>query len=166
MPEGRRAFRLDLGAAGEAERRPRSDGGRRLPTVDAGFVGVVQLPRDGVEHASETVLGDSPAEKRIGGEGAEGVIADFGVRRRGALADEIEISIGGDGPSTQQNQPNVDSEFALDCVLISEASRKSKLGDLCRAKKNSHHASGVTENDTVSKPLQAFVEVTGSSAAR
>lgn len=55
---------------------------------------IVQPPRDRVEHTRNAVLSDASSEEGISLEGAEGIVLDFGVRRRGALTDEIEVYVG------------------------------------------------------------------------
>lgn len=64
---------------------------------------ILKLPGDGVEDSSEAVLGHSSPEEGIGGQGAEGVVADLGVRWRGTLADEVEVGVGLDGRSVQED---------------------------------------------------------------
>lgn len=96
-----------------------AQGRRGLPSIDACLVRVVKTPRDGVEDAGDAVLCDAAAEQRVALEGAEGVVLDFGVGGRGALADEVEVDVGfGDG-RVEQDQPNVDAEFGLEGESVS-----------------------------------------------
>jgi hypothetical protein len=46
-----------------------------------GFTRVVEFPGYGVEEADEACFADAAAEEGVGGEGAEGVVADLGVGR-------------------------------------------------------------------------------------
>lgn len=66
----------------------------RHPAIDAGFVGIMELPRDSIEDPSEAVLGDAAAEERICGESAESVVADLGVSRRGTLTNQVKVGVG------------------------------------------------------------------------
>jgi hypothetical protein len=50
-------------------------------------------------------------------EGAEGVVLDFGVCGRGALADEVEVDGCGEGRGGEEDQPDVDAEFGLGGVV-------------------------------------------------
>lgn len=70
---------------------------------------VVQGPGYGVEEADEGVVRDAALEERIGLEGAESVVADFGVGGRGAASGEGEIGVGGDWGRVEQDQPDVDA---------------------------------------------------------
>jgi len=53
----------------------------------------MQLPCNGVKQTDETGFADSPAEEGVGGERSEGVVADFGVSRRCATVDKLEVII-------------------------------------------------------------------------
>jgi len=77
-------------------------------------VRIVQPPRDGVEHTRNAVLSDASSEEGISLEGAEGVVLDFGVRRRGALTDEIEVYVGAERRRVEQNEPDVYAQLGLD----------------------------------------------------
>ena len=48
---------------------------------------VVEFPGYGVEEADEGCFADAPFEERVCGEGAEGVVADFGIGWGGAAVD-------------------------------------------------------------------------------
>ena len=48
---------------------------------------VVEFPGYGVEEADEGCFADAALEERVCGEGAEGVVADFGIGRGGAAMD-------------------------------------------------------------------------------
>jgi hypothetical protein len=55
---------------------------------------VVQLPGHGVEEPDQAGLADAPAEERVGGQRAEGVVADLGIGGRGAAVDKVEVGVG------------------------------------------------------------------------
>lgn len=86
---------------------------RGLPAIDAGFVCVVEPPRDRVEHAGDAVLRDAPSKERIALEGAEGVVLDFGVGGRRALSDEVEVDFCAEGGRVEEDEPEVDAQFGL-----------------------------------------------------
>jgi hypothetical protein len=69
-------------------------GRRRHPSIDTRLVGIVQLPGNGIENTRETVFGDATAEQRVCGQGAERVVADLGIGRRGTLSHKIQVAIG------------------------------------------------------------------------
>lgn len=121
MTKGSGTVTPGFGAAAEAGRGFGANGGRGLPAVDTGLVGVVKGPGGGVEQSGERVFGDAAAEEGIGSEGTEGVVANFGVRRGRALADEIEVARGWEGRSTQKDQPDIDAEFSLELRVVSES---------------------------------------------
>jgi hypothetical protein len=72
-------------------------------------MGVMQLPRNSIEDAGETVLGDATAEQRVCGQGTEGIVTDLGIGRRGTLSHEIEVAIGTERRHIEQNEPDVDA---------------------------------------------------------
>lgn len=74
---------------------------------------VVQAPGDGIEEADETCLADASAEQRVGGEGAESIVADLGVRRGRAAVDESKIVVGGEDRSVKKDDPDVDTQRRL-----------------------------------------------------
>jgi hypothetical protein len=57
-------------------------------------VRIVEPPRDGIEHASDTVLRHAPAEERVALECAERVVLNFGMRWGRALPDKVEVYVG------------------------------------------------------------------------
>ena len=89
-------------------------GRRGHPAIDTSLVSIVQLPGDGIENTGETVFGDATAKQRVCGQGAEGIVADLGIGRRGTLSHEIEVGIGAERRHIEQNQPNIDAQLGLD----------------------------------------------------
>ena len=74
---------------------------------------IVELPGDGIEHSGETVLGDTAAEERIGGQGAKCVIANLGIGWRCPLPNKIEIGISAKRRSVEEDEPDVYTELGL-----------------------------------------------------
>ena len=116
--------RRRLGARAARQRVPRHHGGiwaaaklgqrgRRHPAVDAGFVRIVEPPRDGVEDPGNAVLRDAPPEERIALEGAERVVLDLCVCGRRALSDEVEVDIGAQRGRVEEDQPDVYAQLRL-----------------------------------------------------
>lgn len=56
-------------------------------------LGIMELPRYGVEKTDQGGFADSTLEERIGGERSEGVISDLGISWRRSTADQLEIAI-------------------------------------------------------------------------
>jgi hypothetical protein len=110
--DGCRGVEICVAAAVYARRN--AQGGRGHPAVDLRLVGVLQLPSDGVEDAGEGVVCYSATEERVCGQGAEGVVADLVVGGRCALADEVEVSVGVEGGSVEEDEPCVWTEVGLE----------------------------------------------------
>jgi hypothetical protein len=105
-----RVPRQNRGIRGPAKLRQRRG---RLPAVDAGLVGVVEAPCDGVEDACDAVLRDAAAEQGVALERAERVVQDLGVGGRRALSDEVEVDLGAQRRRIEQDQPDVDAQVGL-----------------------------------------------------
>lgn len=73
----------------------------------------MQRPGKGVEEADEGGFADATFEERVRGEGAEGVVADFGVGGGGAAVDEGEIGVCGERRAVEQDEPDVNAELGL-----------------------------------------------------
>ena len=69
----------------------------------------MKFPGDGVEEADEGGFADAALEERVCGEGAEGVVADFGIGGGGAAMDEVEVGVCGEGGRIKEDQPNVNA---------------------------------------------------------
>lgn len=75
---------------------------------------VVERPRDRVEQANQTGFRDTAFEQRIGGEGAEGIVADLRISRGAAAVNEREVVVGRYGGDIQQDEPKVDPICGLE----------------------------------------------------
>ena len=93
-------------------------GGRGVGGI---LAGVVERPGNGVKEADERIVGYAAFEKRVGFEGAEGVVADFGVGWGGATAGEGEVVFCGNGRGVEENKPDVDAEMGLEKSCVSHA---------------------------------------------
>jgi hypothetical protein len=126
-------------------------GRRRHPSIDTRLVGIVQLPGNGIENTRETVFGDATAEQRVCGQGAERVVADLGIGRRGTLSHKIQVAIGTERRHVEQDEPDIDAQFRLEWHM--------SIYDCFVYGRSSHHAIAVAgdsiRQDGVAQLLQA-----------
>ena len=99
-------------ASGYAERR------WRHPAIDAGLVGVLQFPSYCIEHSRESVFCHTTTEQRVCRQCAECVVADLVVGWRCALADEVEVCVGAERRSVEEDKPSVCAEVRLRIELV------------------------------------------------
>lgn len=66
-------------------------------------LGVMKLPGNGIEKPDQRGFADTAFEERVGGKSAEGVIADFAIGGRGSTSDQVQVAVGRDCRSIEQN---------------------------------------------------------------
>ena len=71
---------------------------------------IMQGPCYSIEEADERIVGYAAFEERVGFEGAESVVADFGVGWRGAAPGKGEVGVGWDWGGVEQDEPDIDAE--------------------------------------------------------
>lgn len=74
----------------------------------------MKFPSYGIEEADKGGFADSAFEEWVGGQGAEGIVADFGISRRCSSSYEVQIAISRYGRGVEQYQPDVYPRLRLD----------------------------------------------------
>ena len=64
-------------------------------------------PGEGVEESDQGSFADAPFEERVCGQGAEGVVADFGICGRGTAVNEMEVGVCGEDIDVEKDEPDV-----------------------------------------------------------
>ena len=74
---------------------------------------IIQAPGHGIEDSGNAILRHAASEERITLEGAKGIVLDLCMSGRCALTDEIQVNIGSDRRSVEEDEPYVDAQFRL-----------------------------------------------------
>jgi hypothetical protein len=90
-------------------------------------MGVLQLPGYCVEDTREGVFCHATAEQRVCRQSAESVIADLVVGRRCALPYEVEVCVGAERRSVEEDEPGVYAEIRLRVTVVNGMEKEKKV---------------------------------------